>query len=544
MIRAAGLQRFGLAVSLSMFLSACAGYSQSDKAAEFTTNIDANIAASTESEPFNPITAPKNDPQADDAHSPQLPEEPKIEEKPDTEELFSVNFKEIGLKSLMDMLSGDGENFRYLLYPEAAKVRVRGLSLKNVHWREVLNVVMKMHRLVMLQDEELIIINTHDNYVAEKNREAERDRARMIGKRSSRAFRLKYTQPDEVKDYLEKIFGVTSGLTPGQEKSRSFSVTKTGFPKITFSTFPKASIITAYGPEIQLEEIAQRVAEIDIPQKQVFIEARIVDILKQYSRSLGIQWGGRYTGMTGSFFPAAVTVAGGAGTIGGTYGTQSGAVNFPATDQTQSGIIPSAVALALSDSLGTAMLNMQLSALEQEGKSKTLSNPKVITVNGVLAKVESGREIPYQTTSVNLGTQTQFKKAVISLEVTPLITPDDKINMKIAAKKEDADFTTLVANVPSILTRVVETTVIVPNGGTAVLGGVFENIKADTDNRTPFLSNIPIIGSLFKSNDKLDNEKEFLIFITPRIVKNVRQSKISSNTLKKPQLHSHAAKPE
>ncbi|MFQ5431381.1 MAG: hypothetical protein ACE5EN_02595 [Nitrospinota bacterium] len=534
MIRAVTLPGTGFALLLSILLSACAGYGQSDSSAVYPTNIDANIPAPTENEHLSPITGPKRKAQSDERQLSQQPVEPKVEEKPDNEDLFSVNFKEIGIKPLMEMLSGGGENFRYLLYPEAAKIRVRGLSLENVHWREVLNIVMKMHRLTMVEDNGLIIINTHKNYVAEKKREAERARARMIGKKGSRSFRLKYTQPDEVRDYLEKIFGYTSGLTPGQEKSRSFAATDRGVPKISFSTFPKASIITAYGPEIQLEEVANRVAEIDVPQKQVFIEARIVDILKNYSRSLGVQWGGRFNSVTNSFFPATVTVAGGAGTIGGTYGTQSGAVNFPATDQTQTGIIPSAVALALSDSLGTAQLNMQLSALEQEGKSKTLSNPKVITVNGVLAKVESGREIPYQTTSANLGTQTEFKKAVISLEVTPLITPDDMINMIIVAKKEDADFTTQVANVPSILTRVVETNVIVPNGGTAVLGGVFENIKVDTDNRTPGLSKIPIIGRLFKSNDKLDNEKEFLIFITPRVVINPQPLEISKISSRKP----------
>ena len=532
MIRAATLRRFGFAAFFSILFSACAGYGQSDSAAVSATNIDANIASTTENELLFPITGPKIEPPADDSLKPQLPEEPKVEEEPDTKELFSLNFKEISIKPLMEMLSGGGENFRYLLYPEAAEIRVHGLSLKNVQWREALDVVMKMHHLIMVEDGDLIIINTHENYIAEKEREAERARVRMIGKRSSRSFRLKYTQPDEVKVYLENIFGIASGLTTGQEKSRSFSVTETGFPKISFSTFAKASIITAYGPEIRLEEIALRVAEIDVPQKQVFIEARIVDILKNYSRSLGVQWGGRLTGTTNNSFPATVTLAGGAGTIGGIYGTQSGAVNFPATDQTQTGIIPSAVALALSDSIGTAMINMQLSALEREGKSKTLSNPKVITVNGVLAKVESGREIPYQTSSANLGTQTEFKRAVISLEVTPLITPNDMINMIIVAKKEDADFTNKVANVPSILTRVVETTVIVPNGGTAVLGGVFENVMADTDNRTPFLSKIPIIGSLFKSNDKLDNEKEFLIFITPRVVKIAQYSKVTENSIK------------
>ena len=521
-----GLARLVAAVSISVVLSGCANYAQSKKAVEPPTNIDANSAIGGEGTDVS-TQQPQTETSVSNAQIDTARiDKPSTETAPDepkSDDLLSLNFKEIGIRPLLAMLSDGGENFRYLLYPEAAKVRVRGLSLKDVTWREALKVTIKLHNLMMVEENGLIIINTHENFVAEKEREAERAHLAMTGKRSSRSFRLNYTQPVEVKEYLDKIFGVTAGLTSGQVVSRSFKRTDTGVMSLTFSIFPKASIITAYGPEVVLEEVARRVAEIDIPQKQVFIESRIVDILKNYSRSLGVQWGGRYNALTNSVFPASVSLAGGAANA------TNGVVNFPATDLTKTGVIPAAIALALADSSGTALLNMQLSALEQDGKSKTLSNPKIITINGVMAKVESGREIPYQTTSANLGTQTEFKKAVISLEVTPFITPDNMITMKIIAKKEDADFTNQVLNVPSILTRVVKTNVIVQDGGTAVLGGVFENIKANTDTGTPGLANVPLIGWLFKSRDKIDNEKEFLIFITPHIVKGQLPSTVSKN---------------
>jgi type IV pilus assembly protein PilQ len=525
MIRTAGVFRIGFSLSISILLSACANYGQGRKVDVIPTNIDATTVTEGQESEEAEIAVPKKEQEAAAAVTEQSSEPPAEKDVPEKEDLLSLNFNEIGIRQLLDMLSDGGENFRYLLYPEAEGIRVRGLSLVDVSWREALEMVVKLHNLMMVEDDGLIIINTHENFVAEKEREAELARLQLIGKRSSRSFRLNYTQPDEVRDYLEKLFGITAGLTPGQQSSRSFARTKASLSNISFSTFPKVSIITAYGPPSQLEDVARRIAEIDVPQKQVFIETRIVDILRQYSRSLGVQWGGRLNQPINSFFPASVAVAGGAGSIGG---TQNAVINFPATDQTKTGLTPAAVALALADAHGTIRLNMQLSALEQEGKSKTLSNPKIVTVNGVTAKVESGREIPYQTTSANLGTQTEFKKAVISLEVTPLITPDNMVNMKIVVKKQDADFTNQVLNVPSILTRVVETNVIVPDGGTAILGGVFENIKADTDTGTPFLSKIPIIGWLFKSNDKIDNEKEFLIFITPRIVKGDLSSTVVS----------------
>lgn len=519
-----GLACLCAAVSISALLSGCANYAQSEKAVAPPTNIDVNISKSDQNSGLSAETEQTETVVTDagiDTARTDKPDPVIATDEPISDDLLSLNFKEIGIRPLLEMLSDGGENFRFLLYPEAATVRVRGLSLKDVTWREALKVTIKLHNLTMVEEDGLIVINTHENFVAEKEREAERANLAMTGKRSSRSFRLNYTQPEEVKEYLDKIFGVTAGLTSGQVVSRSFKRAGAGV-NLTFSIFPKASIITAYGPEIILEEVARRVAEIDIPQKQVFIEARIVDILKNYSRSLGVQWGGRYNAITDRVFPASVSLSGG--------GATNGVVNFPATDLTNAGVIPAAVALALADSAGTALINMQLSALEQEGKSKTLSNPKIITINGVMAKVESGREIPYQTTSANLGTQTEFKKAVISLEVTPFITPDNMINMKIIAKKEDADFTNQVLNVPSILTRVVQTTVIVQDGGTAVLGGVFENIKANTDTGTPGLANIPLIGWLFKSRDKIDNEKEFLIFITPHIIKGRLPSTVSKNT--------------
>ena len=425
-------------------------------------------------------------------------------------EPMSLNLGEGELKTVIELLSDGGNNFRYIIHRAAEKKMVSALKLRNVTWREALDIVVRINDLTIIEEDGFFVINTHDGYVAEKEREAQLAVLQNNGMKSTMSFRLQYTRPEEVREYLKTIFRtVNSPGRSGTAGSRMQSAV------VTFSIFPKASIITAYGPESHLRDIAERIKEIDVPQKQVFVEARIVDVLRSHTQSLGIQWGGRLDKTLGNGFPSRVAVAGGSG--GADFGTTNAAVNFPATDQTGTGIIPASVAIGVSDALGTAQLNMRLSALEQDGKSKTLSNPKVTTINGVTAKIESGREIPYETTSQD-GTQTQFKKAVVSLEVTPIITPENTINLKIVAKKEDADFTKQVKEVPSILTRVIETNVLVHDGGTVVLGGLFEDVNAKTETGVPFLSKIPLLGWLFKGKDSLRNEKEFLIFITPTVL--------------------------
>lgn len=482
-------------------------------------------------------------------------ERTEAERRGTRENLFSLHFKEITLDAVISMLSDRGRNFRYVIHPDVGERRVLGLVLENVTYREALEIVAKLHNLVIIDERNLIVINTYDNYMASQKQDAERikvsqDRAEMErltlaaslkskqlsedDRRTFRSYRLKYAEPNEVKSYLEKIFGGASqqaeGPTAEGATATASPVSGSSISKITFSTFTKASILTAYGTPIELDDVSRRIGEIDVPQQQIFIESRIVEIARSYSRSLGVQWGGSMNTSTKMAFPSTIGVGGTSQSVAATttgvaattpMGANTPAVNFPAVDPTSGNAAPAAVSIALSDIAGTLALNMRLSALEVEGKSKTLSNPKLTTINGVKAKIESGREIPYQQSAGGGGgaTTVSFKNAAISMEVTPFITPDNMISLKIAAKKDDADFSNQVLNVPSILTRSIETSVLVTDGGTAVLGGVFENLQANTDKGVPLLSKVPILGWFFKGSEKMDNEKELLIFITPRIVR-------------------------
>ncbi len=476
-----------------------------------------------------------------------------LHEKP----LMTISFKTAPLETVVKMLSDERKNFNYYIKGSAKNRRVKGLTLRNVPWDEALQILAKLHNLQITNEQEVYIISTYDDYMEElekksklaklekENAEIEHSylasklQAQQIsdeGERTFKTIKLKYVQPKEVKKYLREIFQNKLTRTKNIRANLPDNSTLKYGQNISFGTFPKSSALTVHGTPKQIKQVEERLAEIDIPQQQVFIESRIVEILRSYSKSLGIQWGGRHTitsdprGIFAGGTNTGVTTTGPGGDAinpGYTLGTQESAINFPAIDPTGGGTAPAAIAIQLSNAIGTSQLNARLSALEQEGKSKTISNPKITTINGIKAKIESGREIPYQTSAggISGATTVEFKNAVLSLEVVPFVTPDENISLKILVKKDDADFANQVLNVPSILTRRIETNVMVENGGTAVLGGIFENVRADTEKGVPAISKIPVLGWLFKGKTKTDNEKELLIFISPKLIKNTAEWK-------------------
>ena len=488
----------------------------------------------------------------------QLKETEKRESAQTTHEsLFSLHFKEISLDAVISMLSDRGHNFRYVIHPDVGDRKVLGLVLESVTWRDALDIITRLHNLVVTEDHGLIIINTDENIVKSQEADAKRlenqekmakmERSRLSEaskskllvegeKKTFTTFKLKYAEPSEVKAYLEKVFNGLESASAASAEGESGGETASGAApggkagRIVFSTFSKASLITAYGTPSDLSDVQKRLGEIDVPQQQIYIEARIVEVSRSHFRSLGVEWGGLMASSGTATLPPPAGASGtyiGGGTnlvtssttpAGVTLGNSNAGVSFPATDTT-GGSLPAAVSIAML-SAGTT-INARLMALEHDGKSKTLSNPKITTINGVKAKIESGREIPYQQSSggASGSTTVAFKNAVLSLEVTPFVTPNNMISLKILARKDDADFTNPVGGVPSILTRTVTTSVLIMDGGTAVLGGVFENQKQENSKGVPWFSKIPLVGWLFKSNEDLDDEKELLIFISPKIVK-------------------------
>jgi type IV pilus assembly protein PilQ len=247
-----------------------------------------------------------------------------------------------------------------------------------------------------------------------------------------------------------------------------------------------------------LEEARKLIKQIDIPVRQVMIEARFVEAGDQFTRTLGGKL--NFSGPT-TLLPR-----------GFTTGTGTGNVNLPGYSSAGG-----QVTLSLFDAVASKTLALELAASEVDGKTKNISSPRVVTADSTEATIEQGVEIPYQQASSSGATNVSFKKATLSLKVTPQITPDDNVNLKINVNKDSVG--TIYNGVPSINTSQVSTQVLVENGGTVVIGGVYQQDQSDSVNKVPLLGDVPVFGWLFKNQIKTDSKKELLVFITPKILK-------------------------
>ncbi|MDX2421128.1 MAG: type IV pilus secretin PilQ, partial [Amphritea sp.] len=260
----------------------------------------------------------------------------------------------------------------------------------------------------------------------------------------------------------------------------------------------------------RMEEIRSTLRRFDTEVAQVLIEARLVTANTTVSKDLGVKWGLGYgdTDSSGNGISIGSTIS----DVSSPGSISSGLmVDLGANTTTAASV---AVGLATNSSL----LQLELSALESDGRIEVISQPKVVTTNGKVALIESGSEVPYVTTDDDGNTDTEFKDVVLSLEVTPRINPGDRIAMDLVIKK-DSIGETLSNGEISIIKNLLETSVVVADGQTVVLGGVFENETQNTVNKTPLLGDIPVLGALFRNKSTSNAKAELLIFITPKLIK-------------------------
>jgi type IV pilus assembly protein PilQ len=286
-------------------------------------------------------------------------------------------------------------------------------------------------------------------------------------------------------------------------------------PRGTVQVDPRTNTLIITDLQSRLDQVATLTGSLDRAQPQVEIEARIVRTTSTYVRALGVQWGfngnvspalGNTTGLA---FPNNGSLSGRAGGVQGPNGSST-AVNLPASGAT------SGVGLALGSINGSFNLDAALTALESNGHVKLLSSPKISTLNNIEAEIAQGLRVPFQTTANNTIT-TEFVDAALTLRVNPQITDADTVIMKISVDKGSLGEVTPGGQ--AINTQRANTTVLVNDGETTVIGGIFEGTDSKTENSTPGLSKIPIIKWLFKSDDTRERNDELLIFITPRIVR-------------------------
>jgi type IV pilus assembly protein PilQ len=398
------------------------------------------------------------------------------------------------------------------------------LVLKDVPADQVIDIIFQQKGLDMRKKGNIIMIAPRDEIATREKLDFEsRQQISELEPIKLEQFQLNYQKAADVARLLAGVASTGGGST-GIPVQRILS--KRG----SAVADPQTNIIFINDIPSKLEEIRSFINAIDVGARQVLIEARVVEANDSFNRDLGVKLG---------FINSKPVQIGGSGvyTAGGTVSpaVTSGTTTTPATLNQQSmfGVnLPSGassggtLALSLFNASITRILNLELSALEKDGIGKIISSPRVITANNVKAKIEDGTEIPYITTqAVTTGAQTytvNFKPAKLSLEVTPQITPEGTVRMQLIVKKEEPDWERAVEvngfRNPPIKSSIVETAVVVENGGTVVIGGVFVTKNSDTVSKIPLLGDIPGLGWLFKTKSESVDRRELLVFITPRLM--------------------------
>ncbi|EMU2008042.1 type IV pilus secretin PilQ [Neisseria gonorrhoeae] len=413
---------------------------------------------------------------------------------------ISLDFQDVEIRTILQILAKEsGMNI-------VASDSVNGkmtLSLKDVPWDQALDLVMQARNLDMRQQGNIVNIAPRDELLAKDKAflQAEKDIA-DLGALYSQNFQLKYKNVEEFRSILRLDNADTTG-------NRNTLVSGRGSVLID----PATNTLIVTDTRSVIEKFRKLIDELDVPAQQVMIEARIVEAADGFSRDLGVKFGA-----TGRKKLKNETSAFGWGVNSG-FG---GGDKWEAQTKINLPVAAAANSISLVRAISSGALNLELSASESLSKTKTLANPRVLTQNRKEAKIESGYEIPFTVTAASGGgnsTNTELKKAVLGLTVTPNITPDGQIIMTVKINKDSpAQCASGNNTILCISTKSLNTQAMVENGGTLIVGGIYEENNGNTLTKVPLLGDIPVIGNLFKTRGKKTDRRELLIFITPRII--------------------------
>ncbi|ENX7610162.1 type IV pilus secretin PilQ [Neisseria gonorrhoeae] len=413
---------------------------------------------------------------------------------------ISLDFQDVEIRTILQILAKEsGMNI-------VASDSVNGkmtLSLKDVPWDQALDLVMQARNLDMRQQGNIVNIAPRDELLAKDKAflQAEKDIANL-GALYSQNFQLKYKNVEEFRSILRLDNADTTG-------NRNTLVSDRGSVLID----PATNTLIVTDTRSVIEKFRKLIDELDVPAQQVMIEARIVEAADGFSRDLGVKFGA-----TGRKKLKNETSAFGWGVNSG-FG---GGDKWEAQTKINLPVAAAANSISLVRAISSGALNLELSASESLSKTKTLANPRVLTQNRKEAKIESGYEIPFTVTTASGGgnsTNTELKKAVLGLTVTPNITPDGQIIMTVKINKDSPAQCASGSNtILCISTKSLNTQAMVENGGTLIVGGIYEENNGNTLTKVPLLGDIPVIGNLFKTRGKKTDRRELLIFITPRII--------------------------
>ena len=417
-----------------------------------------------------------------------------------TGERLSLNFQNIEVRAVLQLIADfTGLNM-------VASDTVSGsltLRLKNVPWDQALDIILKTKGLAMRQTGNVILIAPTEEIAAREKLELEAQK------------QIEELAPLR-SEFIQVNYAKASTLAVLLKAEENSLMTERG----AVSVDERTNTLLVRDTAEAINSIRDMVATLDIPVRQVLIESRIVIADDSFNRDLGVRFGVSYAwnvngntqGLAGGALPGDSNFGGviGPGDSLNTGGNQDLLVDLPI------GNPASAIKFAVV-SIPDFILQLELQALQLEGRGEVISNPRVVTANQKEATIEQGTEIPFQEASSSGATSTSFKKAVLSLRVTPQITPDDRVIMDLEVNQDTVgqEF----SGIPSVDTRSVATQVLVDNGDTVVLGGIYEQTKREDIEKVPFFGDLPYLSWLFKTTSVRDDKRELIIFVTPRILK-------------------------
>lgn len=430
----------------------------------------------------------------------------KEEERPRHREVYtgeklSLNFQNIEVRAVLQLIADfTGIN---MVTSDTVSGNVT-LRLKNVPWDQALDLILKTKGLDKRQNGNVMLIAPAEEIAAREKLELEANKqVEALAPLINETIQVNYAKASEMAALLKtkgSEFLSERGNVSVDERTNKLLVQETAD---------------------RIDAIISLVSELDVPVRQVLIESRIVLASTNFSKEVGVRFGVSRNYVGGDGRERAVS---------GNLAATENLIDDEPLDQNRWNVnLPAASASAGTIGMALARLpfgtlvELELSAAQAEGETEIVSSPRVITANQQEAVIESGQEIPYQEASSSGATSVSFKKAVLSLTVTPQITPDDRVIMDLEVTSDNPDFGNLVLGVPPITTQSVQTQVLINNGETVVLGGVYEQTKSNTVTRVPFFSDLPIVGALFRSKAEIDEKSELLIFVTPKIIKDDMQ---------------------
>jgi type IV pilus assembly protein PilQ len=361
------------------------------------------------------------------------------------------------------------------------------LRLKDVPWDQALDIILQSRGLDMRKNGNVIQVAPREEIAAKEKLEfSSRQEITELEPMRTESFQLSYAKSA---DFVTLLTNASQRMLSRRGSAVSDLRTNTLFIQDT---------------PAHLDQVRNFVKQLDVPVRQVMIEARFVEAGDTFNRTLGgrLSYSGPETSVAGGGFPITNKV----------NGAMAGSVNLPGA-----GSVTGGLTLTLFNALATKTLQLELNAAELDGTTKNIASPRVVTSDKTAANIESGVEVPYLQASSSGATTVAFKKAVLGLNVTPQITPDDHVSLKVAVSQDSVG--AIFSGVPSINTKKVDTQVLVDNGGTVVIGGVYTQDASDATEQIPLLGDVPILGWFFKTNTIVKAKKELLVFITPKILK-------------------------